>query len=265
MNEFLKANKELWDAWTELHKTSKFYDVKGFKRGKCTLQDIEREELGDVSGKSLLHLQCHFGLDTMSWARLGAEVTGVDFSPKAVALAMSLSAELNIPAEFICCNVYDLPEHLSGQFDIVYTSRGVTVWLPDLKKWAETTAHFLKRGGTFYIHEFHPFADIFADADTPIVHYPYFHSVDPIREEVTGSYAGAEPGVTRITHEWTHSIGDFINSLLGAGLRIEYLHELPYCMYPHRPFLTQHEDGLWRYDAAPDSIPLMFSIKARKE
>ncbi|KKL06374.1 hypothetical protein LCGC14_2596660 [marine sediment metagenome] len=178
---------------------------------------------------------------------------------------MRNSQELNIPAEFICCNVYDLPEHLSGQFDIVYTSRGVTVWLPDLKKWAETTAHFLKRGGTFYIHEFHPFADIFADADTPIVHYPYFHSVDPIREEVTGSYAGAEPGVTRITHEWTHGIGDIINSLIGAELRLEFLHEFPHCMYPHRPFLTQHEDGLWRYDAAPDSIPLMFSIKARKE
>ncbi len=264
MDEFLKANKELWDAWTEFHKTSKFYDVEGFKRGKCTLQDIEREELGDVSGKSLLHLQCHFGLDTLSWARLGAEVTGVDFSEKAIALARSLAAELDIPAEFICCNVYDLPEHLSGQFDIVYTSLGVKAWLPDLKKWAETIAHFLKPGGVFYIHEFHPFADIFADADTPVIHYPYFHSAQPIREEVTGSYAGAEPGVTRITHEWTHSMGDFINSLLGADLRIEYLHEFPHCTYAHRPFLTQGDDGLWRYEDAPNSLPLMFSIKAKK-
>lgn len=265
MDNHLKSNQELWDAWTEFHKTSESYDVEGFKRGRCTLQDIEREELGDVSGRTLLHLQCHFGLDTMSWARLGAEVTGVDFSEKAITLAKSLSAELDIPAEFVCCNIQDLPEYLTGRFDIVYTSRGVLCWLPDLKKWAQVIAHFLKPGGIFYIHEFHPFAGIFAFSDTLLIHYPYFHSAEPTREEVTGSYAGAEPGVTRITHEWTHSMGDLINSLLGAGLCIEYLHELPYCMYPHRPWLTQHEDGLWRYDAAPDSIPLMFSIKARKE
>lgn len=265
MDEFLKANKELWDAWTGIHESSDCYDVEGFKRGRCTLRKIEREELGDISGKSLLHLQCHFGLDTMSWARLGAKVTGVDFSQKAITLAKSLSEELSIPAEFVCCNIYDLPEHLSDRFDIVYTSIGVLCWLPDLQPWAEIIAHFLKPGGVFYMYEGHPVANIFADADTPTIHYPYFHSAEPIREEVTGSYAAAEPGVTRVTHEWTHGMGDLINSLLGAGLRIEYLHEFPYCTYPHRSFLTQHEDGLWRYDAVPNSIPLTFSIKAKKE
>ncbi len=265
MEEFMNANKELWNAWTDIHEKSELYDVDGFKRGRCTLQRTELEELGDVSNKSLLHLQCHFGLETLSWARRGAKVTGVDISDKSISLARSISAEIGIPAEFVCCNVYDLPEHLAGQFDIVYTSQGVLVWLPDLTKWAETIAHFLKPGGTFYIFEFHPFADTFAIADEPTIHYPYFHSDEPIIEETTGSYGGEEPGVTRTTHEWTHSMGDIINSLLAAGLRIEYLHEFPFCTYPAQPYLTQHDDGLWWYDAAPDGIPMMFSIKATRD
>ncbi len=264
MDEALKSNQQLWNAWTDLHEDSSMYDVAGFKAGKCRLGSVEIEELGDVTGKSLLHLMCHFGMDTMSWARRGAAVTGADFSDKAIALAKSLAAELDIPAEFICSNVYDLPEKLTGQFDIVYTSRGIMAWLPDLVKWAEVIAHFLAPGGTFYIREFHPFADIFADADTPQIFYPYFHTAEPFREEVTGSYAAAEPGVTRIAHEWTHSMGDIINSLISAGLRIEYLHEFADCMYEHRSFLTKHDDGMWRYDAAPNSIPLMFSLKATK-
>ncbi len=266
MDEFLKSNQQLWNAWTDLHIGESSYDVDGFKAGKCTLEAVETEELGDVTGKSLLHLQCHFGMDTMSWARRGAVVTGADFSDKAIALAKSLAAELDIPAQFVCSNVYDLPDNLTGQFDTVYTSRGILAWLPDLKAWAEVIAHFLAPGGTFYFREFHPFGGIFdADADTPQIHFPYFHTAEPFREEVTGSYAAAEPGVTRIAHEWSHSMGDIINSVIAAGLRIEYLHEFPDSMYKQQSFLTKHDDGRWRYDAAPNSIPLMFSLKATKE
>ncbi len=143
MDEYLKKNKELWNELTAIHAGSEFYDVDGFKRGKCSLSSIELEELGDVSGKSLLHLQCHFGLDTLSWARLGARVTGVDFSDKAIDLARSLSRDLKIEADFVQSDIYDLPDNLDGEFDIVFTSGGVLPWLPDLKRWAEIITHFL--------------------------------------------------------------------------------------------------------------------------
>ena len=268
MNEHVKSNQEMWDALTEINAASEYYDVEGFKHGKCTLQKIEREELGDVAGKSLLHLQCHFGLDTMSWARLGAKVTGADFSQKAITLAKSLSAGLNIPAEFVRCNIYDLPRHLSGQFDIVYTSIGVLCWLPDLQPWAELIAHFLKPGGGFYIYEGHPVMNIFDDAKDarePRVKYPYFHSPDPeIYEDEGSTYASVNESTGKPSCEWVHSMADIINSLIAAGLQLEFLHEFPYISSDPRPFLTKGADGLWRYEAAPRSIPLVFSIKATR-
>ena len=153
-DQYFQANKELWNAKTPIHNKSEFYDVAGFKAGDSTLRSVELEELGDVKGKSLLHLQCHFGMDTMSWAREGAKVTGMDLSDVAIARAKELSAELSIPADFVCCNLYDLPQHLEGSFDLVFTSYGTIGWLPDLDKWASVVKHFLKPGGTFYIVEF---------------------------------------------------------------------------------------------------------------
>ncbi len=120
------------------------YDLEGFRRGQNTFYPIEIEELGDVRGKTVLHLQCHFGQDTMSLARMGAKVVGVDFSEEAVKLARSLSTEIGIPAEFICCNIYDLPKHLDRQFDIVFTSAGVLCWINDLSKWAQLIDRYLK-------------------------------------------------------------------------------------------------------------------------
>jgi 2-polyprenyl-3-methyl-5-hydroxy-6-metoxy-1,4-benzoquinol methylase len=161
VNEYIKYNENLWNHWTDLHAKSEWYDLEGFKAGRLSLGDIEREVLGDVAGKSLLHLQCHFGLDTLSWARLGARVTGVDFSEKAISLARALGSELEIPATFVRSNIYDLPDNLSGQFDIVFTSYGVLWWLPDIKEWAKVVAHFLRPGGTFLLVEFHPLASVF--------------------------------------------------------------------------------------------------------
>src|SRR4030095_5860374 len=120
MENFFQANRELWDYWTIEHEKSPFYDVAGFKAGKERLHSIELKELGDVAGKSLLHLQCHFGLDTLAWSKHGAIVTGVDFSEKSIALARSLSRELNLPAQFVCSEIYQLPDKLSGEFDIVF-------------------------------------------------------------------------------------------------------------------------------------------------
>jgi SAM-dependent methyltransferase len=267
MNKYKKANLKHWNEVTPIHEKSKFYNVEGFKSVKSTLTPLEREELGDVSGKSLLHLQCHFGLDTMSWARLGAKVTGMDFSGKVIDLAKSLSKELGIDAAFLCCDIYDLPNILTGEFDIVFTSYGVLCWLPDIRGWAKTIAHFLKLGGTFYIVEAHPFNNVFEnerDTTDLKVNYSYFHSSQPMRWGPDGSYADKDAKVTNPSYEWTHSLGDIVNALISAGLRIEFLHEFPYSGEDHYPFMKKGEDGWWRLEGNKETIPLMFSLKATK-
>ncbi len=266
VNKHVKTNRELWDALTPIHVASEFYDVEGFKRGNCTLDPIEVEEVGDVAGKSLLHLQCHFGLDTLSWARRGAEVTGVDFSEK----ARQLASELNIPAEFVCCELSELPSRLSGEFDIVFTSAGVLPWLPALRVWAGVIAHFLKPGGVFYIREAHPFARVMDDEQAPEcpprLRYPYFHTTEPMQfpGDDSGDYADPDARVGVPHCEWWYTIGDVINSLIEAGLRLEFLHEFDFVSYQSHPFLKQGKDGRWRYPKAPETLPLTFSLKATK-
>ena len=154
-NYYFDANKEAWNKKTALHKDSAFYDLASFKAGKSSLNKLEVEELGDVKGKTLLHLQCHFGMDTLSWANEGANATGIDISDEAIKLAKDLSNELAIPAEFICCNLYDTTKFTKRKFDIVFTSYGAIGWLPDLDKWAQQISQSLKPGGIFYIAEFH--------------------------------------------------------------------------------------------------------------
>ncbi|UCG30700.1 MAG: class I SAM-dependent methyltransferase, partial [candidate division WOR-3 bacterium] len=163
LKKYFEANKQLWNGLVSINKSSRMYDLDGFKKGKSSLNFIELEELGDVSGKSLLHLQCHFGMDTLSWARLGAKVTGIDFSEEAIRLARSLSKEFDIPGRFIQSNVYDAREVLSEKFDLVYTSYGVLCWLPDLAEWGRIIHHFLKEDGIFYMVEFHPVRAMFDD------------------------------------------------------------------------------------------------------
>ena len=265
MDGYLQENLELWNEVTPIHAGSPFYDVPGFKAGRNTLKSIELGEVGDVKGKTLLHLQCHFGMDTLSWARLGACVTGVDFSDKAIEQARALSQELGIPGRFICCDVYDLPGLVSDSFDIVYTSYGVLCWLPDLGKWAEVISNFLKPGGMFYIVEGHPILNIFDNSNTTTrleVTQSYFHEPQPIRWEPEGDYAEREAVVQHASYEWTHSLGDIVNALIGAGLRIEFLHEFPMSSYYWAPFTKKDEDGWWRIDDG--KIPMLFSLRANK-
>ena len=207
MDERLRTNRASWNERTPVHAASDFYDVESFKSGRITLNDIERREVGDVSGKTLLHLQCHFGLDTMSWARLGAKATGVDFSGAAIELARSLNDELGLDARFICSNVYDLPEVLDEQFDVVFTSYGVLVWLPDVKRWTEVVYNHLKPGGVFYIVEFHPFTDVFVQSESGEMRpkYGYFYG-ETFQEGGGPSYAGSQP-IETPTYEWEHSLG----------------------------------------------------------
>lgn len=265
MDKYSEKNKKLWNELTPIHERSAFYDVEGFKRGKCTLKSIELEEVGDVSGKFLLHLQCHFGLDTLSWARLGATATGVDLAEASVTLARSLSRETGIKADFICSDIYDLPNVLKGEFDIVFTSWGVLPWLSDLKRWAEIIARFLKPDGIFYMVEGHPFITVFDDSEDATeleVIHSYFHKPEPTKWEWQGSYADGNARVLHPSYEWSHSIGDVINSLIQAGLRIEYIHEFPVICWQALPFMEESKPGSWRLKG--DRIPLTFSLKATK-
>jgi len=268
MDEYLKANRELWNKLAKIHHKSEFYDVEGFLKGNQSLDPIEIEELSDLSGKKLLHLMCHFGMDTLSLARLGADTTGVDFSSEAIELAKELCVSAKIEARFVCSNVYDLPKNLDGKFDIVFTSGGVLIWLPDLKKWARIIAHFLKPGGFFYIREFHPFGYVFDDDEDVTelrVKYPYFQGKEPLMFEDEGTYADKDAKTGKIpSYEWNHRISEIINVLIDAGLTINFFNEFPITTYKALPFMIEKERGRWVLPENEDKVPLMFSLKATR-
>ncbi len=266
MDDYLKSNRALWDAWTRIHVKSKFYDVAAFKRGENRLDSVVRAGVGDVRGKSLLHLQCHFGLDTLAWARLGARVTGADFSEEAIHQARQLAQEVGIDANFVCANLYDLPNALSGEFDIVFTSHGVLSWLPDLGGWGKVIAHFLKPGGLFYICEAHPTAYIFDDENPADlrVRYPYFYSPEPGKNQVHGSYADKDADVHSVEYFWIFSMSDVINALIAAGLLITELREYDFLSWQMYPFMEPGSDGWWRLPKRFPPLPLMFSLRAIK-
>jgi SAM-dependent methyltransferase len=266
------ANQALWDAWTAVHATGDFYDLAAFRAGGVRVRDHEIAALGDVTGRSLLHLQCHFGIDTLSWARLGARVTGADFSPAAIRLARELADDLGFPdARFVESNLYDLPAALDGVFDIVYTSRGVLGWLPDIHAWATVVAHFLAPGGTFFITEIHPVAQVFENEGVAAgelrLAYPYWEHLDPLIFEVKGSYAdpSADVGEQR-EHGWDHGLGEIVTALIDAGLRIESLVEHPYLEWA-ADFLVETAPGSGRFvlpKGTAGELPLMFTLRATK-
>ncbi|MEO1088272.1 MAG: class I SAM-dependent methyltransferase [Acidobacteriota bacterium] len=204
----LATNKALWDRWTRLHRSSDFYDVDGFRAGESSLQSIELEALGgEVAGRDLLHLQCHFGLDTLSWARLGARVVGVDLSTEAVRTATELAAELELDARFIASDVLQLDAALEDTFDIVYTSYGVLDWIRDLDAWAGVVARRLRPGGTFYIVEFHPILGALSE-DGGRFEHAYFHDDEPTVYREQGSYAAPDDPEESVMHVWQHTLGD---------------------------------------------------------
>jgi SAM-dependent methyltransferase len=265
MDEYRSSNRRMWNEFTHINARSALYQLEEFKAGQNKLNPLERGELGDVAGKMLLHLQCHFGMDTLSWAMLGAQVTGVDFSDEAVALARSLSAELHIPGRFICSDIYDLPQVLDETFDIVYTSYGVLCWLSDIPGWAKLAARCLKPGGVFYMAEFHPFANVFDDYAPELrFRYPYFEK-QMMEFPVDGSYADPVAKMEPTTsYEWNFRIGEVLTSLLDAGLRLEFVHEHPFTVYQQLPFLERGADGYWHQPGGREDIPLMFSVRATK-
>jgi SAM-dependent methyltransferase len=255
-------NRHGWDLRTRVHVESAFYDVESFKRGRSSLRPLELEELGDVKGRSLLHLQCHFGMDTLSWARLGARVTGVDFSEEAITQARALAAELGIDADFVCANLYDLPEVLDGQFDIVVSTYGVLGWLPDLDAWARVVANFLKPGGTFCLVEIHPFIYLFDEVAGELKLTGSLFDSGPYETETDVTYAGGLELPAHPEHNWFWPVSKTVTALTAAGLRIERLRELPVDVRQRLPSMVQGDDGYWRLPGDP--LPLLFTCVATR-
>ncbi|MEM8995739.1 MAG: class I SAM-dependent methyltransferase, partial [Acidobacteriota bacterium] len=260
----LATNKALWDRWTRLHRSSDFYDVDGFRAGATSLQSIELEALGqEVDGKDLLHLQCHFGLDTLSWARLGARAVGVDLSSEAVRTATELAAELGLDARFVASDVLQLDAALDDTFDIVFTSYGVLDWIRDLDAWAGVIARRLRPGGLFYIVEFHPILGSLSE-DGRGFEQPYFHDGEPIVYRERGSYAAPDDPEESVMHVWQHPLGDVVTALCSNGLAIESLTEYPASPYNCFPFLEEVEPGRSIIPGLDGRLPLLYSIRARR-
>ena len=260
--DYFKINKNTWNEKVKIHSESDMYDLHAFKNGKSSLMSYELEALGDVKGKSLLHLQCHFGQDTLSWSRMGAKCVGVDLSDEGIKLAQKLNEELHLDADFYCCNVLDTSKHIKDTFDIVFTSYGVIGWLPDLKPWGQLIANRLKKGGTFFMAEFHPIVWMFDyDSGKPIMRYGYMQK-EAIYVEYEGTYANQDSKMTSKEYGWNHGLGEAINALAEAGLHIEYLKEFDESPYDIFPDLIQTESGM--YVTKDKMYPLIFTLKATK-
>ncbi|MFI2617480.1 class I SAM-dependent methyltransferase [Streptomyces sp. NPDC018584] len=283
--DWRETNRRRWDERVPLHLASDFYDVDGFRAGKSALRDFERAEVGDVHGKSLLHLQCHIGMDTLSWARHGASrVVGLDFSERAVEAARELAAEAGLGPEratFVAADVYDAVAAVPDTaYDIVYTGVGALCWLPDIRRWAETAASLVAPGGFLYLAEFHPLTDILDDATGSRVEHDYFARDAWIEDDpagytdmdagysdkdagVAGDEGMAPPTVHNRSVEWQHPLGDVVSALAAAGLRIEFLREHDTTLFPRFRAL-EGRDGVYRFPADRPRIPLMYSLKASK-
>ncbi|MFN3969608.1 class I SAM-dependent methyltransferase [Flavobacterium sp.] len=262
-NDYKAINKQTWNNKTDVHIASEFYDVEGFLKGKSTLNDIELPLLGGVSGKKILHLQCHFGQDTISLARMGATATGVDLSDKAIERAREFAEKLNLEVTFVCCDIYDAPTLIDEKFDVVFTSYGTIGWFPDLGKWAKVVSHFLKPNGKFIMADFHPVVWMF-DNDFETVFYNYFN-VEPIVENETGTYADREAEIATKTITWNHPISEILNSLIQSGLEINSFNEYDYSPYNCFNKTVEFEKGKFRIKSLENKIPMVYSILASKK
>ena len=256
-------NRANWDSRVPVHLASSFYDLAGFRAGACTLRPFEVSEVGSVVGRRLVHLQCHIGLDTLSWARRGALVSGLDFSVPAIEAASALAASLDLPATFVVADVYDAVDAFGGQkFDIVYTGIGALVWLPDVPDWSRVVAGLLAPGGFVYLAEGHPFAQVL-DSTAAGLHVArdYFDAapqVDDFPYTYTDGPALSHPRQV----EFQHGLGEIVTSLAQAGLRIEFVHEHDFEAFERFESLQQQEDGMYRLPPGQPRVPMMYSLRA---
>jgi SAM-dependent methyltransferase len=261
-----RSNREFWDEIAPIHARA-YPEMEILRSGGIALDEIELREIGEVKGKALLHLQCHIGTDTLSWARQGAMVTGIDFSAESIAQAKQLQQDLGLEATFIQANVYDLRTVLSGQFDIVYTSRGVLCWLRDLDEWARIIAHFLKPGGIFYLMESHPFLNMLEETNPGEldIAYPYFHRTGPtLWDDDEPDYADESYVAQSPSYEWDWSIGDIVNALLKSGLRLESFNEYDRLFFKYLPSMESCTERWYHLPQHAGQLPLLFTLRARK-
>ncbi|WP_276391273.1 class I SAM-dependent methyltransferase [Eudoraea chungangensis] len=260
--DYININRTSWNLKTEAHYQSEFYDMEGFLNGNSSLNTLDLEILGSLAGKSVLHLQCHFGQDTISLERLGASVTGVDLSEVAIAKAKALAASLNSKAKFIQCDLYDLPRHLNLEFDIVFTSYGTIGWLPDLHKWAQIINSFLKPKGRLILIEFHPVVWMFNDSFDKLA-YSYFNR-GPIKETEKGTYADREAEITLDYIMWNHNLGEVFSSVLANNMDIESFSEYDYSPYNIFDNMVEIEKKKYVISSLEEKLPMVYSLTARK-
>ena len=262
LKKYFNTNQSTWNEKVKVHAQSDMYDIASFKAGKSSLMRYELDALNAVNGKSLLHLQCHFGQDTLSWSRLGAKCVGVDLSDEGIKLARQLNDELNLDAEFVCCNVLDTSKNIEKTFDIVFSSYGVIGWLPDLKPWGRMIAERMNKGGVFYLVEFHPIVWMFDYLDgKAVMKYGYMQD-EVIYEEYEGTYANQNSKMLSKEYGWNHGLGEVISALTEAGLHIDYLKEHDESPYNVLPNLIETASGY--YVTKEKLYPLIFEIKATK-
>lgn len=260
--DYIALNKDSWNRRTEYHVKSEFYDMDNFLNGNSSLNPFELALLGDLNGKLVLHLQCHFGQDSISLSRMGANVVGVDLSDKAIDTAKKIASQTNSSAQFICCDIYDLPQHLDQQFDMVFTSYGTIGWLPDLNKWAGIISKYLKLGGQFVFVEFHPVVWMF-DNDFEKIGYNYFNTGALIETE-TGTYADRDADLEQEYVCWNHSLSEVMGSLIQNDLTIRSFEEYDYSPYNCFRHTIEFEPKKYRIVHLDNKIPMVYSLVATK-
>jgi len=263
MKNYLEINKNSWNARVEPHLESDFYFVEEFIKGRNSLNSIELELLGDIKDKTILHLQCHFGQDTISMSRMGAKVTGIDLSDKAIDAARNLTFKCQTDTKFVCSDVYHLPDVLDEKFDMVFTSYGTIGWLPDLDQWANVVSHFLKPDGEFVMAEFHPVVWMYDD-DFDSVVYNYFNK-KPIIETSEGTYADTSAAIVQDYVSWNHPLSDVLQNLIDKDLKIQQFREFDWSPYPCFRHVDEFEKGKWRISKFGNKIPMVYAIKAKKK
>lgn len=270
LDEQRAANRANWDDRVAIHWDAPHYRASEFiaHPDRISLEvEMDRPVLGDVHGKRLVHLQCHFGMDTLSWARLGAEVTGIDLSPRSIEAAKRLSRESGTPGRFIEADVYDAADVLDERFDIVFTGVGALCWLPDIAGWAEVVARLMGPGGTFYIREGHPVLwalDYERDDDALVITEHYFEA-EPSKWEEGTTYTGEGSVEHATTYQWNHGLGEIVGALLAQGLTLTHFEEHDYCYWPAMEHMDRDERGIYRLPQDRRTLlPLMYTLMATK-
>ncbi|MEU4216964.1 class I SAM-dependent methyltransferase [Actinoplanes sp. NPDC026623] len=272
MTDYRALNRANWDERAPAHAASAGYRVDAFAADPAHLSGVVRFDLpllGDVKGLRGVHLQCHIGTDTVSLARLGATMTGVDFSPASLAEARRISALAGNPVEFVESDVYDAVDRLGeGGFDLVYTGIGALCWLPDIRRWARVVAGLLRPGGRLFIREGHPVLWALTDplpADGALtLGYPYFEQAEPLVWNEGGTYVDTDVEFTHITtHEWNHGLGEIVTALIDAGMQVTGLVEHDSVPWDALPGHTRRlGDDEWQLADRPERLPHSYTLQA---